>query len=341
MGEKSAASFLKQLKSQGVYYTPPMLAERMKAYIDIEPIEEVYDPTAGQGNLFKVFGDEVRKYGQELDPVELQKCIDNIPNFEGFAGDTLKEDKYEGREFQVVFANPPYSVPWEPISDERWDGPGVFAPKGRADWAFGLHCLHHTKPDGVCVLLMFPGILYRGNSEQKIRKWLIENNYIERVVNMPGDYIGKFDKFADTNTSTVIIVMRKNKTTTDIIFEEPQYDKTTTVSIDKIREEDYNLSPSTYIERPDTREKIDIVAVSLEARRQALNRMETEMKLEYFTCVTFPDHSIGEFVQFVDDAEKIVKKWKKIAKELKENGKPERNPKDGEQLSFVDILGVM
>ena len=113
------------------------------------------------------------------------------------------------------------------------------------------------------------------------------------------------------------------------------------MSIDKIREEDYNLSPSTYIERPDTREKIDVVAESLEARRQALNRMETEMKLEYFTCVTFPDHSIGEFAQFVDDAEKIVKKWKKIAKELKKNGRPDRNPKDGEQLSFVDILGVM
>ncbi len=316
MGEKSAKSFLKELKNTGVYYTPVFLAEKMKEYIDLPNIEEVYDPTCGQGNLFKVFDDNVKKYGQELDPVEMEKCQNTLTNFEGYSGDTLTDDKFAGREFQVVFANPPYSVAWEQFSDPRWDGPGALAPKSKADWTFGLHCLHHTKPDGICILLMFPGILYRGNAEQKIRAWLIENNYVDRVVSMSGVYMKKHMQFSDTSIAPVIIVLKKNRTTTDVVFEDLDIEKSETIDVDRIRQENYTLSVSTYVEKPDDRPQVDIDVLNNVVRQGDLIKIQGMLERE--ALLSELEMCADNYVQFVDEIDKIIEMHRKKSREMKE-----------------------
>lgn len=274
MAEKNAKNFRNELAKYGVFYTPKIISEKMKTYIPFK-VEEVYDPTVGSGELLTVFDDDVKKYGQELFPEELDKAKEKLKNFEGYAGDTLTDDKFKDKQFQVVFSNPPYSVAWEPFMDERFEECGVLAPKSKADFAFLLHGIHHLKDDGIGLFLMFPGTAYRGNSEGKIRKWLVEKNYIERVVYIPNN-----KNFVDTNVSLILYVINKKKTTTDIIFEDLGLELSETVSIEKVAAENYCLSVSTYVEKPDTREPVDIDAVNKQAREECLKRLRANLELE-------------------------------------------------------------
>ena len=111
MKQKSIKNIRKEFKDNGIFYTPEKLAEKIKSYVDFEP-ETVYDPTCGVGNLLKVFHENVKKYGQELD--EEQLALIDIPNFTGAAGDTLKDDKFKDMKFDCIVANPPFSVKWDP-----------------------------------------------------------------------------------------------------------------------------------------------------------------------------------------------------------------------------------
>lgn len=271
--EKNTKEFKKELKKYGVFYTPIELCKELKKYIDIEKVEEVYDPACGQGNLLSVFDDDVKKYGQELFAEELEKCKANLINFEGVAADTLTDPAFMDRKFQVIFSNPPYSVAWEPKFDERFEECGVLAPKSKADYAFVLHCLYMLREDGVAVILVHPGTLYRGNSEGKIRKWLIDNNYIDRIVEISGD------KFVDTKISTAVIVLKKNRKTTDIIFENAE-GKIETVKKEKIIDNDYGLSVSTYIEKDIEEEKIDIDEVNKELQDRVLRSMQLRLEMD-------------------------------------------------------------
>ena len=315
MEQKSIKNIRQEFKDNGIFYTPPELAEKLKSYVDFEP-ETVYDPTCGAGNLLRVFHENVKKYGQELDAEQLG--LIDIPNFKGYAGDTLLDDGFSGMKFDCIVANPPFSVKWDPEGlkdDERFFRAPALPPPSKADWAFMLHILYHLSDNGVAVVLEFPGILYRGQREGKIRKWFVENNYIDRVVNIPGN------TFEDTSISTCIVVLKKNKTTTDIIFEDGC--KTETVSLETVKENDYSLCVSIYIPEEVEKEYIDPLALEDEARRSFLIRLKKELDFEKMVC-EMEGISIRPFISAI---RKIIREYDEV--------KP--NVRDNNQISLFDV----
>lgn len=276
MKQKSIKNIRQEFKDNGIFYTPLALAEKLKSYVDIEPTT-VYDPTCGAGNLLSVFPENVKKYGQELDGEQL--ALIDLPNFIGYAGDTLTEDKFEGVQFDCIVANPPFSVKWEPdtlTNDIRFRDCPALPPPSKADWAFMLHILHHLSDNGIAVVLEFPGILYRGQREGKVRRWFVENNYVDRVVNIPGN------TFEDTSIATCLVVLKKNRTTTDIIFEDGE--RTETVSYQTVEENDFNLSVNIYLPEIIKREEIDPSVLENEARRLFLERLRKELDFDKMVC---------------------------------------------------------
>lgn len=276
MKQKSIKNIRREFKDNGIFYTPPALAKKLKSYVGIEPIS-VYDPTCGVGNLLSVFSEGVKKYGQELDAEQL--ALIDLPNFEGYSGDTLTDDKFKGVKFDCIVANPPFSVKWAPetlADDVRFKECPVLPPPSKADWAFMLHILHHLSDNGVAVVLEFPGILYRGQREGKVRRWFVENNFIDRVVNIPGN------TFEDTSISTCIVVLKKSRTTTDITFEDR--DRMETVSFQRVKENDFNLSVNIYLPELIGKEEIDPSVLENEARRNFLERLRKELDFDKMVC---------------------------------------------------------
>ena len=276
MKQKSIKNIRQEFKNTGVFYTPLELAKRMRSYIEKEP-ENVYDPTCGAGNLLSVFADYTPKYGQELDGE--QCALIDLPMFIGRAGDTLQEDKFKDLKFECIVANPPFSVKWDPEKlreDVRFRECPALPPPSKADWAFMLHILYHLAENGTAVVLEFPGILYRGQKEGQVRKWFIEQNYIDRVVSIPGK------TFEDTAIATCIVVLKKNRSTQNIIFEDDSQQKE--VSIEEIRQNDYILSPSAYLETEIKREMIDPVRLENHARESFFERFRRELQFEKMVC---------------------------------------------------------
>lgn len=250
MKEKSIKNIRQEFKDHGIFYTPPELAKKLLSYVDNQP-KSVYDPTCGAGNLLKVFHENVKKYGQELDPEQLS--LIDLPNFTGYAGDTLMDDGFVNQKFDCIVANPPFSVKWEPDAlkdDERFSCCPALPPPSKADWAFMLHVLHHLSDSGVAVVLEFPGILYRGQREGRVRQWFVENNYIDRVVNIPGN------TFEDTSIATCIVVLKRNRDTMDVIFEDG--DRVETVPLEEIKENGFTLSVNTYLQDDTLKEEINV-----------------------------------------------------------------------------------
>ena len=271
--EKNINNIKKEFKANGIFYTPPELVETMKSYVDFEP-RRVYDPTCGQGNLLAAFPDNVEKYGQELYQDELDKASERLTNFHGYCGDTLKADGFKGELFDCIMANPPFSVKWEPQNDDiRWADAPCTAPPGKADFAFVCHVLHHLADDGKAVVMCFPGILYRGQREGKIRQWMVEQNFVERVVHIPGG------AFTDTTIATAVLVLSKHKQNTDIIFENREIGKERTVTIEEVKSNDYNLSVTNYVFEEQKKEEIDPVALEMEARRLMMFNLENKLRL--------------------------------------------------------------
>lgn len=295
MKEKSIKNIRQEFKDHGIFYTPPELAKRLLSYVDIQP-KSVYDPTCGVGNLLRVFPDSVKKYGQELDSEQL--ALIDLSNFIGYAGDTLMEDGFAGQRFDCIVANPPFSVKWSPEAlkdDERFSCCPALPPPSKADWAFMLHILHHLSEKGVAVILEFLGILYRGQREGKVRQWFVENNYIDRIVHIPGN------TFEDTSITTCMIILKKNKDTTDVIFEDG--DRLETVSLEDIKKNGFTLSVNTYLQDNTPKEKID----SDDVNRTIVNCMIENVKrtFESFQTIenTFGD---GGYIQMLASGLKEV-----------------------------------
>ncbi|MCQ2345023.1 MAG: type I restriction-modification system subunit M [Paludibacteraceae bacterium] len=299
-------------KSGGEYFTPQEVSEVLAriASFDNDHIKDVYDPACGSGSLllkFKKIVDPdnnrgLRYYGQEVNITTYNLCRINMflhdinfSNFDIQLGDTLLDPKHIDLRFDAIVSNPPYSLKWigkeNPllINNDRYSPAGVLAPQSAADLAFTMHMLYHLKETGTCAIVEFPGVLYRGGAEKTIRRYLVENNYVDTVIQLPANL------FFGVGIATCIIVLRKSrKKDNNVLFVDAsrEFKKngnknilteqnqnnivnaycerkevryfTRLVTISDILANESNLSVSSYVEQEDTREKIDIVAVNTE-----------------------------------------------------------------------------
>lgn len=309
-------------KSGGEFFTPPevsVLLTRLGT-VGKKEINKAYDPACGSGSLLlkcaELLGrDAVRNgfYGQEINITTYNLCRINMflhkigfDKFDIACEDTLTNPQHWDEEpFELIVSNPPYSVKWVGdgdatlINDPRFAPAGVLAPKSKADMAFIMHSLSWLAANGTAAIVCFPGIMYRGGAEQKIRKYLVDNNYVDAVIQLSGGL------FFGTSIATCIMVLKKGKRDNKVMFIDASKEyikvtnnnKLTPENIDRIvdvfakredvahfshladyaeiAENDFNLSVSTYVEPEDTREKIDIVKLNAEiaeivAREQVL-----------------------------------------------------------------------
>lgn len=293
---KSLKDMREDYKKSGVFYTPPELAEYLKAFFPAD-ISEIYDPTCGAGGLLGAFDDNVKKYGQDIDTEAIKYAKEHLKNFTGTVGNTLENPDFMDRKFKYIVANPPFSVNWLPVNDERFSMLPALPPKSKADYAFIAHILYMLSDSGMAVVLEFPGILYRENSEGKIRKWLVENNYIESIEAIDGN------QFTDTKIATCCIVMKKNKTKTDIIFKHNEFCRT--VKFEEIVENDFNLSVSTYIDETPPKEEIDPIALEIEARETIISCLDKDLSFSLFVAGA---ENIP-FQPFIDRIKAVVQKY--------------------------------
>lgn len=268
-------SIRQDFKEKGIFYTQPELALYLKGFLP-DDVKEIYDPTCGNGGLLSVFNDEVQKYGQDINEEQVRDAEMCLQNFHGVIGDTLKEPAFMDRKFKYIIANPPFSIKWEPKRDERFDQLPCLPPPSKADYAFIAHILHYLTEDGTAVVLNFPGILYRGNAEGKIRRWMIEQNYIDTVISVDGG------QFVDTKIGTAVLILKKNRDTTDVRFMHNDLERVVPVS--EIKGNDFQLSVSSYIIEIAEKEEIDPIALEMHARKVFLERLDKELAFEKTIC---------------------------------------------------------
>ena len=309
-------------KSGGEYFTPQEVSELLTrlTVVGKTQVNKVYDPACGSGSLLlkfaKILGKEnVRQgfYGQEINLTTYNLCRINMflhdIDFDKFniaCEDTLiSPQHWDDEPFEAIVSNPPYSTKWAGddnpllINDTRFSPAGVLAPKSKADLAFVMHSLSWLSTNGTAAIVCFPGIFYRGGAEQKIRKYLVDNNFIDCIIQLPDNL------FFGTSIATCIMVLKKSKNENATLFIDATAEcekvtnnnklrdknienilkmftdrvgiahKARLVQNSEIAENDYNLSVSTYIEKEDTRQAIDIKALNKEiaeivAREQVL-----------------------------------------------------------------------
>jgi type I restriction enzyme M protein len=313
-------------KSGGEFFTPQHVS-RLIAQLAMHQqtsVNKIYDPAAGSGSLLlqakKHFDAHIIEdgfYGQEINHTtynlaRMNMFLHNI-NYDKFnmqLGNTLTEPHFiDDKPFDAIVSNPPYSVNWigsdDPtlINDDRFAPAGVLAPKSKADFAFVLHCLSYLSPKGRAAIVCFPGIFYRGGAEAKIRKYLVDNNYVETVISLAPNL------FFGTTIAVTILVLSKHKPDTAIQFIDASglFKKETntniltddhidrimgvfdskenlahfarSVPVAEIAAKDYNLSVSSYVEAKDTREITDITTLNAELKTTVakIDRLRAEI----------------------------------------------------------------
>jgi type I restriction enzyme M protein len=302
-------------KSGGEFFTPQSVSKLIAqiAMHKQSTVNKIYDPAAGSGSLLlqakKHFDAHIIEdgfWGQEINHTtynlaRMNMFLHNI-NYDKFniaLGNTLIDPQFgDDKPFDAIVSNPPYSVKWigtdDPtlINDDRFAPAGVLAPKSKADFAFVLHALSYLSSKGRAAIVCFPGIFYRGGAERKIRKYLIDNNYIETVISLAPNL------FFGTSIAVNILVLSKHKSDNKTQFIDASgvgfFKKVTNNNVlteshiesiintfdskedveyvaismdsDAIAENDYNLSVSSYVEAKDIREKIDITVLNAEIK---------------------------------------------------------------------------
>lgn len=299
MKDYNIKSIRQDFKQKGIFYTQKELAEYIRILLPVN-VDRVYDPTCGNGGLLSVFDDYVEKYGQDINAEQVEEAENRLKNFHGVAGDTLKTPAFKDMKFDYIVANPPFSIKWEPFQDERFNAP-VLPPPSKADYAFNLHILHYLSDKGIAAVLNFPGILYRGNREGIIRQWLVEQNYIEKVIAIAGN------KFADTSIATCVIVYNKSKQNTDILFIDDETGRQRNVSFEEVKENGFNLSVNSYIQSEIKKEEIDPINLDKEAREAFLSRLRKELLFEKTVCEF---ESELNFQNFLSDIQTIIDEFK-------------------------------
>ena len=292
-------SIKQRFKKNGIFYTSKELALTLKSYVTINP-STVYDPTCGDGALLEVFDDNIKKYGQEIDSIQLNEASRKLVNFTGRVGDTLKDDKFIDCLFDLIIANPPFSISWTPeVSDDRFNTLPAMPPKSKADYAFIAHILKHLDPKEMAIVLCFPGILYRGNSEGKIRKWLIDNNLISQVISIPPN------QFVDTKIATCILVLQKNKTSTEITFESKDLKKIRIVEQQEVVDNDYNLSVSQYIQEEIIEVKYDPLVLENKARSNMIRKLIADLEMSKMIC----EWENYDFKTYLNEIKEVLKNY--------------------------------
>ena len=314
-------------KSGGEYYTPQEVSELLAriTVVGKTEVNKVYDPACGSGSLLlqfaKVLGKEnVRQgfFGQEINLTTYNLARINMflhdVNYEKFDiahGDTLTDPQHwDDEPFEAIVSNPPYSINWEGnanpllINDPRFAPAGVLAPKSKADLAFTMHMLSWLAVNGTAAIVEFPGVLYRGGAERKIRKYLVDNNYVDAVIQLPPDL------FFGTTIATCIVVLKKSKSDNAILFIDASAEfvrggnknKLTEINRQKIldvvtaredidhfakavpngeiAERDYLISVSSYVDAEDTREATDITALNAEIARIVARQSELRTAID-------------------------------------------------------------
>lgn len=313
-------------KSGGEFFTPQEVSELLAriTVVGKTEVNKVYDPACGSGSLLLKFAtvlgrDNVRQgfFGQEINLTTYNLCRINMflhdinyTKFDIAHGDTLLNPAHEVDEpFEAIVSNPPYSTRWEGdsnpllINDERFAPAGVLAPKSKADLAFTLHMLSWLAVNGTAAIVEFPGVLYRGGVEQKIRRYLIDNNYVDTVIQLPPDL------FFGTGIATCVIVLKKSKRDNAVLFIDAsaQFVRsgnknrltdanrqaildafTSRIDADHfshlvdsadIADNGYNLSVSSYVEQADTREAVDITELNAEIARIVARQHELRIAI--------------------------------------------------------------
>lgn len=313
-------------KSGGEYYTPQEVSEVLAriTVVGKTRVNKVYDPAVGSGSLLlkfaKVLGrDKVGGFfGQEINLTTYNLARINMflhdVNYEKFDiahGDTLTDPQHwDDEPFEAIVSNPPYSTKWEGdknpilINDERFSPAGVLAPKSKADLAFTMHILSWLAVNGTAAIVEFPGVLYRGGAEKKIRQYLIENNYVDTVIQLPPDL------FFGTTIATCIIVLKKSKNDNAVLFidaskqfshvgnknklmpvnqehilerftarEDVDY-VSKVVSNSCIAANDYSLAVSSYVDKEDTREVVDIEQLNAQIGRIVARQRELRTSID-------------------------------------------------------------
>ena len=314
-------------KSGGEFFTPQEVSELLTRIVTVgkKKVNKVYDPTCGSGSLLLQFAKVLGKdnveggfYGQENEITTYNLCRINMflhdINYEKFNivhGDTLTDPGHlNDAPFDAIVSNPPYSIHWDGddnplmINDPRFSPAGVLSPKSKADLAFTMHILDHLATNGTAAIVEFPGVMYRSGAEQKIRKYLVDNNYVDTVIQLPPDL------FFGTGIQTCILVLKKSKKDNKVLFinaerefarfgnknklreedrskvldayakrtETPFFSKV--VSHEDIAKNDYSLSVTSYIIAEDTREAVDIKVLNKEIKEIVSRESELRTKID-------------------------------------------------------------
>ena len=324
-------------KSGGEFFTPQEVGELLARIVimDKTSVNKVYDPACGSGGLLlkfaKILGKEnVRDgfFGQEINLTtynlaRINMFLHNI-NYNNFSierGDTLIHPAHWNDEpFDAIVSNPPYSIKWAGksnpllINDERFAPAGVLAPESKADLAFTMHMLSWLSPKGTAAIVEFPGVLYRGGAEQKIRKYMIDNNFVDTVIQLSSDL------FFGTSIATCILVLKKNKLDNNILFVDASNEfirntnknklskeninniisllkdrksvenKSYLATYEEIKDNDYNISVNSYLRANNEDKKIDINEVNRKLAeivprqqqiREELEEIIKELEVDY------------------------------------------------------------
>ena len=320
-------------KYSGAFFTPVCVSKLLARLVrwdyngtELEdPYFSIYDPTCSSGTLLlstykelkkdglniKVRGQEINKTSSRL--AQMNMIINTIHRYDIGCGDTLLNPLHKNERFDAIVSNPPYSIKWagtdnpDLIKDERYSPAGVLAPKGKADFAFIMHSLYHLKERGSYYGVVFPGVLYRDGAEAKIRKYLIDNNLVKAVIQLPSKL------FYGTDISVCIMILSKKKEREGVVFVDASNEcvkdgkfntlteeninnisswvnvpsrlkyRTQYVTNEEIAKNKYALTVSQYVEKEDKREKIDIIALNREIRELHARNEANFQKLE--ACV--------------------------------------------------------
>lgn len=317
-----------QERRGGEFYTPQQVS-KLLAHLCLDNFngkpKNAYDPACGSSSLLlqvgKIFKKQYNDSSIELDGQERNLTTYrlsrmnmflhgiNYSNFDIQQDDTLLNPKHLNNKYDIIVSNPPYSIHWDTdnkptlINDERYSGPGVLAPKTKADFAFILHVLYQLSPTGIAAIICFPGIFYRSGAEQKIRKYLVDGNYVQALISLPNNL------FFGTSIDTVVLVLKKNKTNNDVLFINASdfYNKVTNkndlsdehiqqildiyaqhidgeyskvVNNEIIKDNNYDLSVNKYIPKIVKKEEIDIKQLNEEIKNISERNQQLRFDIE-------------------------------------------------------------